>query len=361
MSGGPYGRGKAPERACLKTEQWPDADRQLWTAATRPSDLLDPDTGARSGCAPNTNAKAEKGYGRWLTFLTLTDGDALLLKPADRITPERVKAYVKSLQGLSNATGTILARLQELGEVARVLDPDRDWGFINRFSSRVRAAHRPARPKTHLKLTDELLDLGLNLVEQAKGNSGLDAAILHRDGLLIGLLSLLPLRRRNLADLRLGRNLIATKSGWLLVLAEQETKTHRQLELPFPDVLREAFDVYLARHRPYLAARSGRWAKPSGCALWISKDGSPMTEIALYDRVRLRTADAFGNPLNLHLFRDAAATTLAIADPEHVRIAAPLLGHSSFSTVEKYYQQATAISAHRQYIEAIFGRKENKE
>ena len=30
MSGGPYGRGKAPERACLKLESWPEKDRALW-------------------------------------------------------------------------------------------------------------------------------------------------------------------------------------------------------------------------------------------------------------------------------------------------------------------------------------------
>ena len=29
MSGGPYGRGKAPERACLPVPKWPDADGAL--------------------------------------------------------------------------------------------------------------------------------------------------------------------------------------------------------------------------------------------------------------------------------------------------------------------------------------------
>jgi hypothetical protein len=52
MSGGPYGRGKAPERACLPIDQWPDADRRLWVAACAPGDILDEEVGARSGtCA----------------------------------------------------------------------------------------------------------------------------------------------------------------------------------------------------------------------------------------------------------------------------------------------------------------------
>ena len=38
MSGGLYGRGKAPQRACLKFEDWPVQDRQLWLKAITPSD-----------------------------------------------------------------------------------------------------------------------------------------------------------------------------------------------------------------------------------------------------------------------------------------------------------------------------------
>jgi integrase/recombinase XerD len=171
----------------------------------------------------------------------------------------------------------------------------------------------------------------------------------------------LPLRRKNLAALELGKNLIRPGDGWTVVVAEDDTKTHRHIELPFPAVLEDALSVHLEIHRPFLLARTGRWSRPAGEALWISKDGSPMTEIALYDRIQAHTKDAFGKALNPHLFRDAAATTLAIADPERVRVAAPLLGHASFATTEKYYQQATAMSAHREYIAAIFGRREGEE
>ena len=81
-----------------------------------------------------------------------------------------------------------------------------------------------------------------------------------------------------------------------------------------------------------------------------------MTEMAIYDRIRAHTQKTFGRAINPHLFRDAAATTLAIADPEHVRVAAPLLGHRTFMTTERYYQQAQAFDAHRAYINALFGK-----
>jgi integrase len=82
-----------------------------------------------------------------------------------------------------------------------------------------------------------------------------------------------------------------------------------------------------------------------------------MTQMAIYDRVRTRTKEQFGVAINPHLFRDAAATTMAIADPANVRLAAPLLGHRTFATTERYYRQARALEAHRAFVDVLFGKK----
>jgi integrase len=354
MSGGPYGRGKAPERACLPVPKWPDADRKMWHDACAAVDLLDENAGARASHSKASNHKAEKGYGRWLTFLIAKESACIAEPPANRITADRVRSYVDSLIALDNSTATILARLQELGEVARVVGPGRSWTFINAISSKIRARHRPARDKSNLRLSDELLSLGVELIDHASRANGLPAAILHRDGLLIALFALIPLRRRNMAGLRLYKNLIAIDTNWLIALDASETKTHAPLEMNWPDELLAPLNAYLSIHRPLLASSLGRWSKPTGNALWVSSDGSPMTEIAIYDRIRKHTKDAFGVAMNPHLFRDAAATTLAITDPEHVRVAAPLLGHRTFITTERHYQQAKALEAHRTYIDALF-------
>ena len=162
MSGGLYGRGKAPARACVPLSCWPEADQRLWNAACAPMDLLSFEEGGdRSRHAAASNAKAIKGYGRWLTFLSMQAADVLALAPAARITPARVGAYVGELQALGNGTATILARLQELGEVAKVMGPGQDWSFINKIASKVRARHRPVRDKANLRLSEDLLDLGL--------------------------------------------------------------------------------------------------------------------------------------------------------------------------------------------------------
>ena len=139
----------------------------------------------------------------------------------------------------------------------------------------------------------------------------------------------------------------------MIYFTEDDTKTHTVFETTVPHALTAALDRYVDRYRPYLMRRTGRWKKPAGLALWISKDGSPMTQMALYDRIRARTKAAFGTSLNPHLFRDAAATTIAILDPARVRIAAPVLGHKTFTTTERHYRHARGLDAHRAYTDAL--------
>jgi integrase len=42
-------------------------------------------------------------------------------------------------------------------------------------------------------------------------------------------------------------------------------------------------------------------------------------------------------------------------------MAAPLLGHRSFQTTEKYYRHAKAQAGHRLYIEALFGNQNSRD
>jgi integrase/recombinase XerD len=355
VTGGPYGRGKAPERACMKIAEWPVVDRRLWQEALVPTDPFEPTGGTRAGHSRQSNFKTERGYGRWLTWLATTSQLDANGAPHSRITRERVKAYVEHLDGIGNGGQTILSRLQELGDFARAVAPDHDWSFINRLASKVRARTVPVRDKrAKLASTMELLGLGLNLMATAQHQSTPRlAALAYRDGLIIALLALRPLRRRNLAGLVLGHTLVQVGEAWMLRIAPEDTKTHQPIEMPWPAALVDHLSVYLGLHRPVPAALRSRWARPVGDALWVSSHGSPMTQMALYDQIRQRAREGLGKDVNPHLFRDAAATTMAVEDPQHVRLASPLLGHRNPGTTERHYQQAQAIEAHREFVAAL--------
>jgi site-specific recombinase XerD len=179
------------------------------------------------------------------------------------------------------------------------------------------------------------------------------SAVFFRDGLIIALLALRPLRRRNLAALTIGSDLIRENEKWTIVLPPSATKTKVTLEYEWPEPLNDFLETYLAQHRPTLLARNGRWTAPVQDRLWVSSDGSPLTQIAIYDRIVARTRVAFGRSVNPHLFRDSAATTVAIYDPKHVLLAGPLLGHRSFTTTERTYIQAQTLEAHREFASKI--------
>lgn len=174
-------------------------------------------------------------------------------------------------------------------------------------------------------------------------------AMQFRDGLLIALLAARPLRLKNLTGLALERSLVRRGEGWWIMIPPEETKTHEPIEAPWPEALNTALATYLNACRPILCRLRNRWTRPVGTALWVSTHGSPMGERALYDVIVSRTKTAFGRSVNPHLFRDCAATSIAIEDPEHVRMASQLLGHRSTSTTERYYNQAQTIDAARRY------------
>jgi integrase/recombinase XerD len=336
-----------PDRRCRPLGEWPDIDRHLWLAALVPGDLLE-EGGPRAKFTDNTNRGIVEGYGRWLQWL---DRHGLLdqtTSPADRITPDRVRAYLGDLER-HNATQTVMNRLIQLSVAARVMSSDRDWAWLNRMAGPIRAQHRPARPKRpRLIATRDLFDLGVDLMAAAeRKDSACGRATTYRDGLLVALLAVRPLRLANLVGLTLDRTLVLRGKGWWIQIPAAETKTNEPIEHPWPEPLIVCLENYLTCHRTILVQRHGRWTRPAGRALWLSVDGSPMTRRAIYERITRVTLKGLGRAINPHLFRDCAATTLAIEDPRHVRIASPLLGHRTFSTTEKYYNQARGLEASR--------------
>jgi len=345
-------------RRALPLADWPRVDRELWDAALRPGELFD-DGGVRAGYAPSSNQKVVKGYSTWLQWLShqgLLDPDA---RPGSRITRAAVGSYIKALWN-QISTGTLINLLEDLYSAARIMDPHLDWLWMRRIISRVQAQHIPAQAK-HEKIVSAtaLLELGLELMRQADLDCNIKRkAVTYRDGLMISVLSVRPLRLRNFVGLELYRTFLRRGHAWWIDIPAEETKTKVPIEMPLPDEFTSAVDVYLRDYRPVLCGRRGRWASPVGDALWVSADGSPIRDRPTHQRIVERTRAAFGHPVNPHLFRDCVATSVALDDPDHFGIAARLLGHRTQATTERYYDQARSIDAIRRHQELVIGIRE---
>lgn len=129
------------------------------------------------------------------------------------------------------------------------------------------------------------------------------------------------------------------------MIPREETKKS-PIGVPFPPMLVEHLVQYMEEFRP-------RLLKTSTDSLWISHRGGPQSPDSISDNIENQTAKAFGQPINLHLFRDCAATSIAVEDPKNINIVASVLGHASLAASQEHYNQAQSIDASRRYINAI--------
>ncbi len=185
---------------------------------------------------------------------------------------------------------------------------------------------------------------------------------------MIALLATSPLRQRNFVAIEIGRHLVRTGKGYTLAFSSDETKNHRPDERPVPPALLPALSRYLTHYRAYLLGlrltrgKTRQQVLPAaGGHLWVTQYGTPFSASAQWTALEKYTTAKFGHMVNPHLFRDCAATTIAYERPEHVRIAASVLGHASFRTTERNYMQGAqriADAALHDMLESMWSEKE---
>lgn len=337
-------------RACMLVATWPEQDQAAWAKAIACGSPLEPG-GWASSWAPLSRRKAMTDYGLWLAWLERQGELDFALAPELRATLERVRRYLTDLQSRLSSF-TVQSRLQGLGDVLRVMTETQQFRWISRAAARLRTRAISTKNKRQkLKSSDQLVDLGVELMTQADvlfETRTHAAALLYRNGLAIAFLAYCPVRVANFAGIMIGEHLVKRGDRWWVIFTADETKQNRPLEFPFPSSLDAALEHYLACCRPILAAR-GAHRGSAGQALWISQDGGVFTRGGMAQAIERLTEAAFGFAINPHLFRDCAATTIAIHDPEHVQIIAAILGHSSMTTSERHYNQASSLEAGRQY------------
>jgi integrase len=334
-------------------------DRKAWAQALAPGDPFAPG-GLGADWSEATRRLTAVGYGYWLAWLDRRGLLDPLVPPAERATKERVRTYAKEFQATWSSF-TVQGRIQQLGDALRVMTPGMSFGWISRAAGRLRSRARPVKDKrSRLQSPAQLAELGLWLMDLADREVvTLELAMKYRDGLVIALLAYRPLRARNLAMIVCGEHLVQRDGVWHLMFTDRQTKSRRGHETLFPAGLVPQLEKYLGTYRPVLLTKGGQQPPAPVTALWVSRDATALGYRTIAHRVRRHTRAAFGVAMTPHLFRDAAATAIAIHDPEHVNNIMPVLGHSTLTTSERHYNQARGLEAGRRYhgtVQAIRGR-----
>lgn len=98
-------------------------------------------------------------------------------------------------------------------------------------------------------------------------------APLHcRDGMMIALLSLMPMRRRPFVGLELGRSLKRAPNGWQVSLSEADLKCGEGWESPVPAILVDPLSAHVDVIRPMLAGTVAIQSKH----MWLTQQGGPI-------------------------------------------------------------------------------------
>ena len=113
-----------------------------------------------------------------------------------------------------------------------------------------------------------------------------------------------------------------------MLFSAAETKNRVAYQTLFPAALEANLRHYIENCRPILVTRQHGGLTSDFDPLWVSDGGTQLTMGALADRIEKCTKAAFGQSIPPHWFRDAAATSIAIDNPVHVRDADLVLGHA---------------------------------
>ena len=310
----------------LPENEWPEADRQSLRAAYEPGDIFDETAGPGAHLAESSRKAIKFAYRRWLGFLKANYADDLSTAPPERITPERVRAFIEHLSAQIKPTSVAIA-VDHLYFAARLIAPTTDWAWLRSVKSRLECLARPEDRFDRLVPPVETLDHGIELMDTALTLSPSDGhkqrEIQYRDGLLLALVTIWPIRRRGLAALTVSRHLEFDDGGVNILLYPSDAKAKRAESVRVPEQLLPYLTRYLKEIRPLLVGRS--------ChdGFWGSFRGRPLIAGRLYDIVRARILAKFGKNMCLHDFRRAAATFLAMDAPEMIGLISGVLQHAS--------------------------------
>jgi integrase len=334
----------------LPIEFWPEADRKGWIAACKPSHRLKRG-GTGSHLEPITLNDLERRYGYFLDFMSRRGFLDPNKAAGGYVTPENVDTYLEELTARVGSV-TVQGSIYKLRRACELIDPARDRSWLADIEKDLALVMRPRSKADRWVLTEVLVEAGLTLIAEAENSrrmSKLGQARKVRNGLMVAMLAMHPIRLKNFAALEIDGSLVEIKGSWWVVLSASETKEDRPDERRIDDLLQPALDRYLKKYRPVLAGTS-----PSVATLWLSSnDGSPMTYDGVARAITETTRSTVGVAVSPHLFRTAIASSAAIHGGVNPRLGSALLHHTDARVTEAHYNRASSLSAVQSYREII--------
>jgi integrase len=342
-SGRSRGRDRIPpgKPRSLPVAEWPASDRLGWEQACRPAHRLQRG-GAASHLAGVSQADIANRYGLYLDYLQRARRLDPALGAISLVTPDNVKGYVAELQARVRSV-TVWNAIYKLRRGAQLIATGGDFGWLTEIEKDIALVMVPRSKADRLVLTERLVEAGLTLIEEAEmfGRTPLARAVGVRNGLIIALLALHPIRIKNFAALAIADTFVNIDGRWWLHVPSDKTKSHRVDQRQVPEFITDAVEKYVNTHR--MVVNRGNAEQP---ALWVSSTtGRQLTAKNLGTLISKLTLKTIGTDVSPHLFRTAGASTAAVYGGKYPHLASALLGHRDPRVTEEHYNRATSLEA----------------
>jgi hypothetical protein len=327
---------KRPVRS-LKVFEWPLADQTAWTWACRPNGRLTRG-GSAAHLSETTRMDLAKRYGLYLDHVNRTSKPDIADALASWVTPERVKSYVTELS-LRVRSVTVHGSIAKLRYIAQHLYPTSNFGWLRDIENDLALEMTPMSKFDRIVESNCIVFAGLTLMEEAentKTRTPLQRAQSYRNGLMIALLALCPIRLKNFSSLTLDENLLRLGENWCIALSATETKERRPDERPIPLFLTYYIDLFLRIYRPVFGC--------SGKELWVGSYGEPLSYLGVERIITETTRQTLCVPISPHLFRACGASTAYAHASSTPHLASSLLNHRGSKTTQEHYNRSR--SAH---------------
>jgi site-specific recombinase XerD len=343
MSSGPAPSSPTgPKVRSLPIKRWPLADQQAWATACCPSQRLTRG-GAGAHLKPITLRDLARRYGYYLDFLGRRGLLDLRLAAGALVTPENVEAFVQELNGRVGSV-TVYGSIYKLRRASQLLGPKRNMAWLTEVEKDLALVMQPRSKSNRLVLTEVLVESGLTLIAEAESSptlSKLAKGRQIRNGLMVAMLAMHPIRLRNFASLEIGRNFIEIEGSWWITLSAANTKEKRPDERRIDELLTTALTLYLGTYRQVLQGNNSE-----SNALWLSShNGAAMTYDGVAQAITETTRSAVGIDVSPHMFRTSAASSAALHGGDNLRLGSALLHHRDKRVTEKNYNFASNLSA----------------
>jgi integrase len=325
----------------LPPEEWPDSDQRAWEEACRPRLRLRAG-GAASGYAEVSREDFARRYGAFIGFLQ-RNGRLELGAPATAlVTAANVERYVAELQGRVSSVTTWNC-VYKLRMAAQLLSQAGDFGWLAEIEKDLALVAQPRSKLDRLVFSDRLAEAGLMLIGEARAIPGeTKRSAMIRNGLMLTVLALCPMRLKNFAELELGTTFQEIEGCWWITIPKSKTKTKRTPEeRRLPAFVTPHVELYLTAASKALLASDA-----DTNALWISSTtGIAFTRKNLGTLISKLTRETIGVDVSPHLFRTAAATTAAAYASHLPHLASAVLGHADERITEEHYNRASSVHA----------------